>query len=111
MKNKEPKSKPQTHTEGPWILDPVWKLIMGPEGQEIAAIHAAEGPSTNRVNPGIAEANARLIAASPLMLNVLKETYDLLASKESLSSEAAELWAKISDTIQAATGGQYNAEG
>lgn len=52
-------------TPGPWQYDPVWSLITGPQGpeQQIAAIHGSD-----LVPKRQAQANARLIAASPDLL-------------------------------------------
>ena len=52
------------HTPGPWRHDTTWNLILGPNNEEIAAVHPAQGPG-KRVKPEIALANARLIAAAP----------------------------------------------
>ncbi len=41
-----------------------WSLITGPQGQEIAALHAAD-INGQRCGPGEVQANAALIAAAP----------------------------------------------
>jgi hypothetical protein len=53
------------HTPGPWKFDPVWSLIIGPEGgeQQIAAIHGSQ-----LVPKRQAQANAALIAAATDLL-------------------------------------------
>jgi hypothetical protein len=60
------------HTPGPWKVDEVWSLIMGPNGEEVAAVHSGVSHPT-RANRNTAHANARLIAAAPDMLAALQE--------------------------------------
>ena len=49
-------------------------IVYGPKGQEICAIHSAQLPAeAKRVNPKVAECNARLIAAAPELLEALTE--------------------------------------
>ena len=62
------------HTKGPWRHDTVWNLILGPNKQEIAALHAAqEGSELRRPNRVMVEANARLIAASPELFTIVRQ--------------------------------------
>lgn len=56
------------HTPGKWKVDSVWGLIIGENGEEIAAIHPAGESESNRVTLGTARANAVLIAAAPDLL-------------------------------------------
>lgn len=58
------------YTPGPWKVDKVFSLIMGPRGEEIAAIHS--GTTENQPNIETCNYNARLIAAAPEMLELLK---------------------------------------
>jgi hypothetical protein len=60
------------YTPGPWKVDEVWSLIMGPKGEEVAAVHSGVSHPT-RANRNTAHANARLIAAAPRMLEALKD--------------------------------------
>lgn len=58
------------HTPGPWHVDPDWALIMGPNGEEIAAVHSGMGDGT-RQNPNVAAANSYLLATAPDLLAAL----------------------------------------
>ena len=61
------------HTPGPWTYDSTWSLINGPKKEEVAAIHSGTiGDRVHRQQRAIADANARLIAAAPEMLEALK---------------------------------------
>lgn len=60
------------HTKGPWTLEEKWALILGPEKEEICAIHAGFQGEKNRVNRQTAWANAKLIAAAPDLLAALQ---------------------------------------
>jgi hypothetical protein len=62
------------YTPGPWKVDEVWSLIMGPKGEEVAAVHSGVSHPT-RANRNTAHANARLIAAAPDMFAALKVAY------------------------------------
>lgn len=75
-----------THTPGPWALDEVWNLIMGPNEEEVAAIHAAMPPAqgrdadkTKREVRARAAANAHLIAAAPDLLAALESNFNALS--------------------------------
>lgn len=61
------------HTPGPWKYDDEWALIVGPNDEEICAIHAAQSSGERRVNRNKAQANGRLIAAAPELLAALKD--------------------------------------
>ena len=71
----------QTHTPGPWEVllhrfeakRPFYKVAAGDE-----VVTVADVPQ-HPLDPWNAEANARLIAAAPEMLEALKEARDLLA--------------------------------
>ena len=49
------------HTKLPWKFDDTWHLILGPEGQEIAALHSAQGPDEKRATRFAANLNADFI--------------------------------------------------
>lgn len=78
MKTKHAITKEQAakHTPGPWKLDGVWGLVIGPKGQEICAIHARlpEVPTEQ------AKENARLIAAAPDLLEACRKLLAFLES-------------------------------
>lgn len=59
------------HTPGPWQVDKTYGLIMAGNEIEIAACHAGRGAD--------AEANARLIAAAPEMLDALEKIESCLS--------------------------------
>lgn len=80
------------HTQGPWKLDTTWGLIMGPNGQEVAAIHT--GDSNARPNPAIAAANARLIEAAPAMLEALQAVLQFAAYNPEFETEEHD-WLKL----------------
>lgn len=57
------------HTPGPWKLDDVWMLILGPNGEEVCAIHSGEiDGNRTRLNRERAQENAALIASAPALL-------------------------------------------
>jgi len=65
-----------THTPGPWHVDPAFPLsVMAPDGDEIPWLVANAMPDCGGTSaPGFSpegEANARLIAAAPEMLDLL----------------------------------------
>lgn len=100
--------KQATHTPGPWTYDDAWSLIIGPQGQEVAALHSAQAPDdAKRANRNTVSANARLIAAAPKLLAALKAVAPLMAALGD-----SDLWSEIHDdtyiaireAIAAATG-------
>lgn len=54
------------HTKGPWKVDKVFGLIMGPKQEEVAAIHS--GTVAGCQNLEVSNYNARLIGAAPELL-------------------------------------------
>lgn len=66
------------HTSGPWKVVQSWYdfMVEGPDGQEIIW---QDGPYDT---PTIKEANARLIAAAPEMLEVLNAWLDQYKDEE-----------------------------
>lgn len=83
------------HTPGPWTIDKVFALIMGPNGEEVAAIHAAGEGDNKRVKRGTAQANAALIAAAPEMAEALRQIIWKLNRKTCNSLDGHCEWAKI----------------
>ena len=92
-----------THTQGPWRAqynggDQTWTLV-GTVGNGI--------PKIADVYPGITEANARLIAAAPELLDALRETVEELDMARNGSvwlTAAAEVSARARAAIEKATG-------
>lgn len=95
-------------TPGPWKVDEVWALIEGPNGEEVAAVHAATTTQSQRASRNIAQANARLIAAAPELVKALAaclyrlehytadtETCDLVPLDERAINAARALLAKL----------------
>jgi hypothetical protein len=66
-----------THTPGPWTTHKAkpnpWWTVLGPDARPVADVDAASVQAFNKPgNPKIVEANARLIAAAPDLLEVLQ---------------------------------------
>lgn len=59
------------HTPTPWTYDPVWNLILGPNGEEIAAIHSGVCDG-KRQSARVAAINGPLMAAAPELLAALE---------------------------------------
>lgn len=70
--------KAQQPTERPWKIDEQWGLILGPDGQEIAAIHAAQEPGENRAPQERAKANRELIVRAVNNHDALIEALEAL---------------------------------
>lgn len=66
------KGQQTQHTPGPWKFDEVWHLILGPAGEEVAALHSGQGSNIKRNKLEVVEENARLIAAVPELLEALQ---------------------------------------
>jgi hypothetical protein len=79
-------------TPGPWRAEKVSKFgecdIYGPNGEELALIYVSNGADDPEMWP--AEANARLIASAP---DLLDSVYEFLERYEDM--ESAELFAKL----------------
>jgi hypothetical protein len=60
------------HTPGPWTVGRDFSIIAGSE--EIAALYTNDGADDSKPYP--VEANARLIAAAPELLEALKDAVD-----------------------------------
>ena len=58
-------------TPTPWTYDAKWCLIMGPNGEEIAAMHTGQPEGHPRHEPTAGE-NARLMIAAPALLAALE---------------------------------------
>lgn len=89
--------KSQTkHTQGPWVFDDTWGLIMADNGAtEIAACHAGRGAD--------AKANARLIASAPELLMIARAYCNHLKTSAQADSEVA-TYEHIKSVIAKATG-------
>lgn len=48
-------------TPGPWKYDATWALILGPKGEEVAAVHSGGGSDTRRPDWHTAWENAAFI--------------------------------------------------
>lgn len=83
------------HTPGPWFLSPQRKFIRanGAHGYNISAIVEQE-PFT--------EANAKLIAAAPDLLNALRKLVDKCLNSDGYNQKVDEL-AKAQQAIEKAT--------
>ena len=57
-------------TPGPWHYDPTTRTVTGPDGARVALI-------LTQVNPGVLEANGRLIAEAPALFEVLGEAQEI----------------------------------
>ena len=68
-------------TPGPWTADPEfdYQSVLGPDGVQVAdcsiTVNPRYGKRTNEIN----EANARLVAAAPDLLEALKMARDCIA--------------------------------
>ena len=84
------------HTPGPWIVDPRWlRDIQTASGEEIASAYASEVVGDTWVIQGeipwsdeTAQANARLIAAAPTLLEVAYISRDDLGRAADLLEHA-----------------------
>lgn len=96
-------------TPSPWTLDETWMLIMGPNGEEVCAVHSGVAGSPRRVDRNIAHENANLIAAAPLLLDALQlagETIERLHAEHHNECDCIKGWREFSRlAIEAATGG------
>lgn len=84
------------HTPGPWKYDGMWSLVMAGK-YEIAAIHAARFAEDTKKRKRLDEsqANARLIAAAPDLLEACKEALLWIETP-------TRPWAATADLIRAA---------
>lgn len=90
-------SKPK-HTPGPWTLIDrkrgpdgnqyarFW--IKGADGSDVSEANMQVGSSSPQPDDVVAEANARLIAAAPEMLELLKAIYKAASDGEKMSDGA-----------------------
>lgn len=90
------------HTPGPWRVDKIFGLIMGAKGEEIAAIHS--GTEEGRQNLETSNYNARLIAAAPEMLDVLKQARHRLYKLQDIGAESQRTLELIEAVIAKAEG-------
>lgn len=73
---------PDAHTPGPWTVSQPWSgfsSIKGPEGQLIFGLAAGGADEARPADE--CEANARLIAAAPDLLEALKAVSDMLMAR------------------------------
>lgn len=98
-----PKPAQVGHTPGPWTYDGMWSLIMAGK-YEIAAIHCARTIEDTRKRKRIDEtqANARLIAAAPDLLNACKAICRELEYAFGGHSQMPEMEAKFYEQAQTA---------
>lgn len=72
------------HTPGPWVYHVVGHFldyeIRGPKSEDIASVNPSDGADDPEFYP--AEANARLIAAAPDLLNAVKAALPILLTAE-----------------------------
>ena len=97
----------EKHTPGPWKVDQTWALIVGPKMEEIAAVHSSMPSGGNRVSwRQTAEANARLIAAAPDLLQALESLLVELGKKggNTPASEFRGMWETARAAIAKAEG-------
>ena len=76
------------HTTGPWRTDPEFnhELVLGPDGIAVADCSIFSLAEGGRITtPERSQANARLIAASPCMLDALQWTLERLNNSYRLS--------------------------
>jgi hypothetical protein len=85
-----------SHTKGPWKLDETWMLIMADNGVEVAACHAGRGAD--------AKANARLIAAAPELLSLLKSCKVLMDGLPYMGPEELKLLEDVIKLVDKAEG-------
>lgn len=94
------------HTPGPWQYDGMWSLIMAGK-YEIAAIHAARfaEETSRRKRLDEVQANARLIAAAPELLEACKRALSAIeALPPRLNEDRYEPMMLLSRAIAKATG-------
>src|SRR3546814_2071642 len=73
---------PANHTPGPWRADPYNDIRTSPDGCKIAAVVTHYGTLN------AADANARLIAAAPDLLDALTEARRIIRARASRSASA-----------------------
>lgn len=78
------------HTPGPWSHGELSGDILDPRGRSICEILDANGEPHGGVPIKQAEANARLIAAAPELLNALKEMLRSMVGRHDESVPAVE---------------------
>src|SRR3546814_19126416 len=71
---------PANHTPGPWRADPYNDIRTSPDGCKIAAVVTHSGTLN------AADANARLIAAAPDLLDALTEARRIIRARPSRSA-------------------------
>jgi len=90
------------HTPGPWKLDDVSDFIRGPRGVYIAELCDANSDRVQVHGPRF-EANARLIAAAPDLLEALEHISRELPENEFIK-HSKDAIRKVKDAIRKAKG-------
>ena len=93
------------YTPGPWLLNEDDAIVYVVAGDEEPAICTTQNARIASLSFEKAVANARLIAAAPELLSVLKKTYSLIDSVAFISTEGdtIELMKEIRAVINKAT--------
>lgn len=87
------------HTPGPWRLDPCWDIIGNTDQGTGVVCDVTHGAY---FQPGEAEANGRLIAAAPELLDALQAVLKLEPPLQSKKEMAA--WNRVRRSIAKAEG-------
>ena len=99
-------TKTAQHTPGPWSLQKYTfgYDIRGPHGEDLGSVNVSDGADEPEFYP--ADANARLIAEAPALLEVLKAALPQVHWANIHGSRNDELVTTIEAAIAKATGGQ-----
>ena len=75
------------HTPGPWAVNPLWPCNVNTEDRELEIACTGESITIGGGHPPTEqrEANARLIAAAPELLELIQKVSDFGGSPDSLS--------------------------
>lgn len=92
MKSSKKEVSPQQHTPGPWIVGELSLSVLNMKGMEIAAY-------PENIDEDVWNANARLIAAAPELLEAAKAMRD-----QRNREEKVEAWEKLLAAIDRAEG-------
>lgn len=100
------------HTPAPWTFDLDWHLIMGPNGEEIAAVHSAQvGDTARRVDHITVHANAKAMTAAPELIEALRLTMRELDDMcSTLSNLGGEIGTDAHEAIEIARAALAKAE-
>ena len=89
------------HTPGPWTVDKYYR-----HDKEIFILEPSVSVNYDDVDHEEQEANARLIAAAPELLEVLKEAFDMIDGVLLTDVFGGEWFEKADEAIKKATGDQ-----